>query len=151
MPVYPVYLTNLATVQVVVIGGGEVAARKVAGLLAAQALVTVISPTLTPELAALHAAGRIRWLARAYEPGDLADAWLAFAATNVREVNAAVAQEAARRRILCNVADAPAEGNFHVPAVYRHGEVVVAVGSSGTAPGRAKQVRDRIGRWLEEQ
>jgi cobalt-precorrin 5A hydrolase/precorrin-3B C17-methyltransferase len=122
----------------------------VAGLLAAQALVTVISPTLGPDLAVLHAADRIRWLPRAYEPGDLAGAWLVFAATNVREVNAAVAQEAAQRRILCNVADAASEGSFHVPAVYRHEQVVVAVGSSGTEPARAKQVRDRIGRWLEE-
>jgi cobalt-precorrin 5A hydrolase/precorrin-3B C17-methyltransferase len=148
LPVYPIFLTHLADVQVVVVGGGRVAARKVAGLLAAQAQVTVVSPALTPELAALHAAGRIAWQPRPYAPGDLVSARLAFAATDDRAVNAAVAQEAAQRGLLCNVADAPDEGSFHVPAVYRQEELVVAVGSSGTAPGRARAVRDRLAAWL---
>jgi cobalt-precorrin 5A hydrolase/precorrin-3B C17-methyltransferase len=147
-PVYPVLLTNLAAARVVVVGGGQVAARKVAGLLDAGAAVTVISPALEPGLAAHHAAGWIGWEARAYYAGDLAGAWLAFAATDSRTVNAAVAREAAARGILCNVADAPSEGTFHVPAVARQEEFVIAVGSSGTAPRRAAQLRDALAGWL---
>jgi cobalt-precorrin 5A hydrolase/precorrin-3B C17-methyltransferase len=151
MPVYPVFLTNLAAVQVVMVGGGQVAARKVAGLLAAAAQITVISPALVAALEELYTADRIRWLARPYQPGDLAGAWLAFAATDDRAVNAAVAQEAVQRGILCNVADAPEEGSFHLPAVYRQEEVVVAVGSSGLSPSRAKALRDRIARLLADK
>ncbi len=147
-PVYPIYLTHLAGAPVTVVGGGQVAGRKVAGLLAAQAAVTVISPALTPELARLAAAHELTWRARPYVPGDLAGARLVFAATNVRMVNALVARDAARLGILCNVADAPEEGTFHLPAVHRQAEVVVAVGTSGTAPGRAKTLRDRIATWL---
>ncbi len=146
--VYPVFLTNLAGAPVVVIGGGEVAARKVAGLLAVQAAVTLISPKAVPELALLAAIARITWIERPYAPGDLEGARLVFAATNVRAVNAQVAGEAAMRGILCNVVDAPAEGTFHLPAIHRQDEVVVAVGTGGSAPGRAKQVRDRIAAWL---
>lgn len=149
-PVYPILLTNLAGASVVVVGGGRVAARKVAGLLALQATVTVVSPELSPELTALAASGAIRWRDRPYASGDLGGARLVFAATDVRAVNAGVAQEAAQRGILCNVADAPEEGSFHLPAVHRQAELVVAVSTGGTAPGRAKALRDRIAAWLNE-
>jgi cobalt-precorrin 5A hydrolase / precorrin-3B C17-methyltransferase len=150
-PVYPVFLTNLDTCQTVVVGGGEVATRKVRGLLAAQANVRVISPALSEELHKLHDAGAIAWSARAYVAGDLAGAGLAFAATNVRGVNHAVAEEARQRGVLCNVADAPAEGAFHVPAVYRDGETVIAVGTGGAQPRRAAQLRDWIGQLLAKR
>ncbi len=148
-PVYPIFLTHMAGAPVVMVGGGRVAARKVAGLLAVQAAVTVVSPELSPELARLADAHALTWRARPYQPGDLAGARLAFAATNQRGVNAMVADEAAQRGILCNVADAPEEGTFHLPAVARQGEVVVAVSTSGTAPGRARILRDRIAAWLD--
>lgn len=149
-PVYPIFLTHMAGAPVVMVGGGEVAARKVAGLLAVQAAVIVISPELSPELARWAEAHELIWRARPYRPGDLAGARLAFAATNQRAVNAMVADEAAQRGIPCNVADAPEEGTFHLPAVARQAEVVVAVGTSGTAPGHAKLLRDRIAAWLAE-
>jgi siroheme synthase (precorrin-2 oxidase/ferrochelatase) len=161
--VYPLFLTNLASIHSVVVGGGAVAARKVRGLLVAGAQVSVISPELCDELDQLRAQGQIGWLARPFAPGDLAHADLVFAATNVRDVNHAVAAEARQRRILCNVADRPEEGSFHVPAVYRHtdvadrpqaehpatgdqpkSDVVIAVGTSGTEPRRAAQLRDWI-------
>lgn len=163
-PVYPVFLTGLDAALCIVVGGGQVAARKVRGLLAAQAPVRVISPELNAELANLHTAGRIAWETRPYTPGDLLGARLVFAATNVRAVNRAVAQEARAQGILCNVVDAPAEGSFHVPAVYRtdqanhaahdetndkaYEELVIAVGTGGKSPGRAVQIRDRIAAWL---
>lgn len=147
-PVYPVMLTNLAGAQVVVVGGGVVAARKVKGLLPAQAAITVIAPELGEELRELHEQGAFLWQPRAYQSGDLAGARLAFAATNVREVNAQVAEEAACHHILCNVADDPTAGDFHVPAVHRTDGMVIAVSSSGQSPRRATALRDRIARWL---
>jgi cobalt-precorrin 5A hydrolase/precorrin-3B C17-methyltransferase len=149
-PVYPIYLHQIQGLPVVVIGGGVVGERKVNGLLAAEAAIRLISPTATPQLQALAAAGQIHWEARPYQTGDLAGAALAFAATNDRATNAAVAQEARQTHILCNVADRPEEGDFHVPAVLRHEDLTIAVGTGGRSPSRARTVRDRIAAWLRD-
>jgi siroheme synthase-like protein len=150
-PVYPVMLINLAGAAVVVVGGGVVAARKVAGLLAVNAAITVIAPELGEELRALYEQGTFIWQKRIYQTGDLDDARLAFAATNVRAVNAQVAYDAARHHILCNVADDPSAGDFHLPAVHRDGDMVIAVSSSGQSPRRATSLRNRIAKWLAEE
>ena len=146
--VYPLYLTQLAQVLTVVVGGGAVGERKIAGLLAAGARVRLISPTATAQIAAWAKRREIEWVTRDYHVGDLAGAFLAFAATNARTVNAQVAQEAAQLHMLCNVADAPADGNFHVPAVHRQPGLVIAVGSGGQSPTRAKRIRDQIAKLL---
>ncbi len=150
--VYPIFLTHLEGAPVVVVGGGVVAARKVQGLLAVRAAVTVIAPGLGEELAELQDAGRFIWLRRTYQPGDLRGARLAFAATNDRAVNTQVTGEAAQHNILCNVADDPAAGDFHVPAVLRptgaDEGMVIAVGSGGQSPRRTTTLRNRIAAWL---
>ncbi len=148
---YPIVLTGAGGLSAVVIGGGAVGERKVRGLLQAGATVRLISPSATPHLAALADEGRITWIRRDYEPGDLAGARLAFAATSRRAVNAHIAQEAASLGVLCNVADAPEEGHFHVPAMYRSGGVTIAVSSGGAAPARAVKLRDALARWLDEE
>jgi cobalt-precorrin 5A hydrolase/precorrin-3B C17-methyltransferase len=148
MRVYPIFLHHLQGTLVVVVGGGRVGQRKVAGLLAVGAHVRLISPIVTPDLQAWAADSQIEWLARPYAPGDLQGALLAFAATDQRPVNAQVAADARALRILCNVADAPNEGDFHLPAVYRQAELTVAVGTGGASPTRAKTLRDQIATFL---
>ena len=145
---YPIVLTALRGLPVVVVGGGPVGERKARGLLAAGAAVRLISPLATEQLRAWAAAGQLAWEARAYAAGDLAGARLVFAATDQRAVNAQVARDAQVLGLLCNVADAPGEGNFHLPAVYRGGGVTIAVSTGGTSPARAVALRDRIARWL---
>ena len=148
--VYPILLTDLQQKLAVVVGGGAVGERKVTGLLAVQARIRLISPVITPTLSAYVHALPIEWHPRPYQQGDLADAFLVFAATNIRAVNAQVAQDAAQARLLCNVADVPAEGNFHVPALYRQADFVVAVGSQqGKNPKRIKQLRDQIAHFFQ--
>lgn len=145
---YPIILTGMQGVAVTVVGGGAVGERKVRGLLAAGAAVRLISPVASEQLQAWAAAGQIEWEARPYQAGDLAVARLAFACTNARAVNAMVAHEAAELGVLCNVADAPSEGNFHLPALHRSAGLTVAVSTSGTNPTRAAVMRDAIARWL---
>jgi uroporphyrin-III C-methyltransferase/precorrin-2 dehydrogenase/sirohydrochlorin ferrochelatase len=99
--VYPAGLTLLDR-RVVVVGGGRSAHRRVAGLVAARARVTVVSPEVTPAVESLAAAGAVTWLRRRYEAGDLDGSWYAVAATDDPGVNAAVAEEAERRRIFCD-------------------------------------------------
>jgi siroheme synthase-like protein len=113
--------------------------------------VRLISPTATAQLAEWAAARIIDWDIRSYAPGDLVSATLAFAATNDRAANAAVAQEAGARGILCNVADVPAEGTFHTPATIRHGDVVIAISTLSADPRRAKALRERLEAWLAAQ
>jgi uroporphyrin-III C-methyltransferase/precorrin-2 dehydrogenase/sirohydrochlorin ferrochelatase len=140
--VYPVGLRLLGK-RVVVVGGGQVAHRRVAGLLEARALVTVVSPAVTPALEALVGPGSVSWLRRRYETGDLADAWYAVAATDEPAVNAAVAAEAEAGRIFCARADDRSASSVWTPAVGRQGDLVVGVHGGGD-PQRAVGVRDAV-------
>jgi len=149
--VYPITLIDMSGQQAVVVGGGPVGQRKVQGLLAAGVEVRLISPEATPQLQAWAEASRIYWERRPYQPGDMNGAQLVFAATNQRTVNAQVAQEAKNLGLLCNVADQPDEGNFHVPAVHRQPGLVVAVSSMGESPTRARNVRDQLAKWLRDE
>jgi uroporphyrin-III C-methyltransferase/precorrin-2 dehydrogenase/sirohydrochlorin ferrochelatase len=135
---YPLAL-DLAGRRAVVVGGGRVALRRVTEMLAAGALVRVIAPHLTDELAGLD----ITVLQRRYRDGDLAGAWLAHAATNDADVNAAVAAEADRRRVWCVRADSAGASPAWTPAVIRHGEITVAV-TAGGDPRRAQRLRAAI-------
>lgn len=147
---YPIVLTGSGRLSAVVVGGGAVGERKVRGLLEAGASVRLVSPSATLQLVAWADAGLITWIRRTYEATDLAGALLAFAATDQRAVNAQIARDAAVMGILCNVADMPQEGDFHVPATHRSGGVTIAVSSGGVAPARAVHLRNAIARWLDE-
>jgi uroporphyrin-III C-methyltransferase/precorrin-2 dehydrogenase/sirohydrochlorin ferrochelatase len=140
--VYPVGL-RLYERHVVVVGGGQVAHRRVAGLLEARARVTVVSPEVTPALQALVEPGSLTWVPRRYANGDLDGAWYAVAATDDHAVNAAVAEEAERARIFCARADDRSQSSAWTPAVGRHGDLVVGVHGGGD-PQRAVGVRDAV-------
>jgi uroporphyrin-III C-methyltransferase / precorrin-2 dehydrogenase / sirohydrochlorin ferrochelatase len=127
---------------VVVVGGGAVASRRVPALLAAGAMVHVVSPEVTASLEGLAEAGQIRWLARGYAPGDCAGAWLACACAGPAEVNAAVAAEAESLRIWCVRADDAAASAAWTPASGSAGEVRVGVLSGD--PRRSAGIRDAI-------
>jgi precorrin-2 dehydrogenase/sirohydrochlorin ferrochelatase len=124
----------------VVIGGGPVGRRKARMLRAAGATVRLISP-LDGEAANLPG---IEIVDRPYRPGDLAGAFLAFAAAGDRQINAAVAREARTLGIPVNVADLPGEGDFSLPAVLRRGDLALAVSTGGTSPALAAVIRDRL-------
>lgn len=136
---YPVML-DLADVPVLMVGGGQVAARKVDGLLAAGAVVTVVAPEVLAEVAERVTAVR----RRSYQPADLDGQRLVMTATDDPAVNAAVAADATARGVWVNSADDPANCSFILPAVARQGPVVVAVGTDGSSPALARHLRDRI-------
>ncbi|SFT35311.1 uroporphyrinogen-III C-methyltransferase [Geodermatophilus amargosae] len=125
------------------VGGGQVAHRRVAGLLESRARVTVVSPEVTPALEALVAPGSLTWVRRGYRSGDLDGAWYAVAATDDPAVNAAVAEEAERLRVFCARADDRSASSVWTPAVGRQGDLVVGVHGGGD-PQRAVGVRDAV-------
>ncbi len=143
---YPLFL-DLQNEPVTVVGAGKVAVRKIRSLLAAGAVVTVISPEAVPAVRRLK---KIIWQRRSYRRGDLAGARLAIAATNDLAVNEAVCREAHRRRILVNCIAPPAAGNFIVPAVARRGGITLAISTGGASPAFAKQLRQELEAWLAQ-
>jgi precorrin-2 dehydrogenase/sirohydrochlorin ferrochelatase len=148
MKVYPVCLVGLEQRLSVVVGGGQVAARKVEALLEADARVVVISPAIAPELQRRCQAGQIQVVPRPYRAGDLAGAFLVVVATDDPAVNRAAWQEAMRRACLVNVADDPAHSNFILPAVLRRGEITIAVSTGGASPALARHLREQLESWI---
>ncbi|NCO35996.1 MAG: hypothetical protein AUJ92_17645 [Armatimonadetes bacterium CG2_30_59_28] len=132
----------------VVIGGGKVAERRIAGLLEASARVTVISPQLSAALQSLVATGDLNWISRDYDTGDLDDTFLAVAATDDVSVNRAVVAEAKEKGALCNSATDPRLSDFHLPAILRRGGVVVSVSTTGSSPVMARWLRDALARYV---
>ena len=133
------YLVNLTLEgrAAVVIGGGEVAARKVQDLLAAKANVTVIALQLCDGIVALADEKRIVAHNRPYRTGDLAGAFVAIAATDDEGFNARVAADAAAINVLVNVVDRPALCTFTVPATVRRGDLTIAIATEGRCPALA--------------
>lgn len=140
---YPI-MTDLSGKRCLVVGGGRVAERKIGGLLEANADVTVISPEVTGRVARWEAEGRIAVIRREYAGGDGNGAALVFASTDSSEVNRRVWEDAVSRGQPVNVADQPELCTFVVPAVWRHGHLLVAVSTSGTSPMASSRIRDRI-------
>ena len=130
--------------RALVVGGGAVAERKAGALLDAGASVRLVAPAITEGLRRTAAAcDRLELLEREWSAGDIGEAQLVVAATDAREVNAAVAAEARRAGRLVNVVDRPEEGTFVTAAVHRAGDVIVAV-TAGGVPKAAARIRDAI-------
>lgn len=141
----PAYLTGimLGNRRTVVVGGGHVATRRVARLLASGAKVTLVSPEATERLTRLAEEGHIEWLRRPYEPGDLDGAWYAMASTDDPVVNAAVAAEAEAGHSFCVRADDARGGSAWTAASHSAGGVTIAV-IGNRDPHRSRAVRDAI-------
>ena len=123
---------NMENRHCVVVGGGSVALRKAKSLLEAGAAVTLIAPVILPEITALQRIFPALSLCRRnYETGDLSRTFLVIAATDNREVNAAVVREARERQCLLNVADDPGAGNFSVAGTYENGNLLFSVATGG--------------------
>ena len=143
MRYYPISL-NIQGKRCVVVGGGSVALRKVKMLLECGAKVSVISPTLDPDLAELFEEKSIDVIQRNYERGDLKGAAVVVSATDTKEINHKVAEEAKRAGALVNVADDPEPSDFIVPSFLRRGDLTIAVSTGGKSPAIARKVRMRL-------
>ena len=141
-PPYPAGLF-LEGRRVVVVGGGNVAQRRVPGLLVSGADVLVVSPEVRPALEGMAQSGEITWRRGPFEPADLDGAWYVIAATDDPAANDLVTEEAERRRIFCVRSDAAERATAWTPAVGRHGDVTIAVLGKRT-PRRSAALRDAV-------
>ena len=147
MTLFPAFL-KLDGRRVVVVGGGPVAERKVAGLLPCGAWVRVVAPEVTPRLVRLAERGEIEHVARAFQPGDLEGAFLALGEPGDGASDAAFFAEAERGGIFANVEDDLDHCSFIAPSIVRRGDLVVAISTSGRAPALAVRLRQRLEREL---
>ena len=140
---YPVSLT-LTGRRVLVVGGGRVATRRVEDLLETGARVEVVAPVVSAEIAAWANSGRLGVALRPFEAGDLTGAWLCVAATNDPAVNHAVAAAAEEEHCFVSAAGDASASSARAMSVLRRGDLEVAVGTSGRAPGAAAWVRRQL-------
>ena len=150
MDYFPIFL-RLTGQPVLVVGGGEVAERKIELLLRAGAKVSVVSLELNDTLTQKVAAGEIVHLAAEFQPEQLYRKRLVIAATDKQAVNAWVAHQAESQNIPVNVVDDRELSRFIVPAIVDRSPVVVAVGSSGDAPVLTRRLREKLEGFLPER
>lgn len=140
-PVYYPVCLNVHSERCLVVGGGDVAARKAGSLVEAGARVVVVSPDVGDELARRE---DVTVVQRPWQESDLDDKFLVIAATGDRSLNETVARAARRRRVLCNVVDDAGLSDFIVPASIRRGALLVSVSTSGALPALASSVRKEL-------
>ncbi|MEW6660399.1 MAG: bifunctional precorrin-2 dehydrogenase/sirohydrochlorin ferrochelatase [Thermodesulfobacteriota bacterium] len=143
MQTYPVFVL-LAGKPCLVVGGGNVAARKVQDLLQAGARVTVVSPALAPALTALAGQGTIRHLQGDFQEEQVAGMALVIGATDDMAVNARVSAAAKERGIWVNIVDQPELCTFIVPAQVRRGDLTLAISTGGASPALARKLREDL-------
>ncbi|MFB8269697.1 uroporphyrinogen-III C-methyltransferase [Streptomyces sp. NPDC055955] len=151
-PAYPVGL-RLTGRRVVVLGGGQVAQRRLPALIAAGADIHLVSPSATPSVEAMVDGGELTWSRRPYADGDLADAWYALIATGDRTANEAASAEAERHRVWCVRSDDADAATAWTPATGRSEGVTVAVlttDAAGRDPRHTAAVRDAIVEGLRD-
>jgi precorrin-2 dehydrogenase/sirohydrochlorin ferrochelatase len=136
---------------VLVVGGGEVATRKVQGLCKAGASVTVISPQLTAKLQELVRQGTVRHVKRRYQPGDMAGFFLIYAATGDGALEHKLFAEARDLGVMINVAGQPQLCSFIVPAVIRRRGLLAAISTAGASPALARRLRQQLDMVLGAQ
>jgi precorrin-2 dehydrogenase/sirohydrochlorin ferrochelatase len=147
---YPILL-HLEGRQVVVVGGGQVAARKIGDLLDSSANILVISPTLTDALKILVERGAIGWRSEPYALGTLQTLrpFLVFATSDSSEVNAQVVSEAQTLGLLVGRADG--EGDFASMATVHRGPITLAIATDGASPALAAHLRQRLEAIIGEE
>ncbi|MBA3006730.1 MAG: bifunctional precorrin-2 dehydrogenase/sirohydrochlorin ferrochelatase [Proteobacteria bacterium] len=143
MAFYPINL-NVSGQLCVIIGGGAVATRKITSLLVCDAKVRVISPELSSGIKQFVDQNKLEWFPRAYMPGDLQGATLAFALTDHPEVQLQIATEAKERGIPINVGDNPEACTFQTAATIRQGDLLISVSTGGGSPALAAAIRKEL-------
>jgi len=147
MKYFPIYL-DAKHINAMIIGGGEVAARKIDLLLKSTTNITIMSETLNGSVERLVNVHQLTWLKHNYKPGHLDRCNIVIAATDCSEVNSAVAAESTDLKLLTNVVDQPELCNYITPAIIDRAPMIIAMSSSGSAPILLRMLREQIEKTL---
>jgi precorrin-2 dehydrogenase/sirohydrochlorin ferrochelatase len=149
MPNYYPIMLDVRGRLAIVVGGNTVAAEKAASLSASGARVVVLSPAFCAALISMEREQQVSLWHKAYEPGDLANAFVVVAATTYDpQLTEAIWQETQQRGQLVNIVDVPARCNFIVPSILRRDQLTIAVSTEGTSPGLAKRIRQQLEKFF---
>ncbi|WP_111976966.1 siroheme synthase CysG [Algibacillus agarilyticus] len=143
MEQFPIFL-NLNDFPCAVVGGGDVAFRKVTALLKSQAHVEIISPDLCKELAALLSHEHLTWLKAEYAAEHIQDKRLVVAATDDSVINKQIFDYCEANKILINTVDQPEFCRYTTPSIIDRSPIVIAISSGGNAPVLARRLRAKI-------
>jgi siroheme synthase-like protein len=148
-PLHPLFL-KLESRDVLVVGAGTVAERKIAELVEAKARVRVVAPSASDTVKGLVAARAVRWEARVFEEKDLEGAWLVISATGDPNVQRHVTDVAERHRTFVLAVDDKANASAYGCATLRRGLVTIAISTSGESPALARLIREVLEHALPE-
>jgi uroporphyrin-III C-methyltransferase/precorrin-2 dehydrogenase/sirohydrochlorin ferrochelatase len=140
---FPIAL-RIGGARVVVVGGGEVAARKVRLLRRAEPVIEIVAAALNGELEGLREQGALAWIGKRFDPAQIDGCRLVIAATDDKDLNREVAAAARARNIPVNAVDDPAPSTFITPAIVDRSPLQIAISSGGAAPVLARRLRERI-------
>jgi precorrin-2 dehydrogenase/sirohydrochlorin ferrochelatase len=143
MKYYPVNL-DMTNKRCVIVGGGEIAERKVERLLECGAQVTVVSKSLTPVLKTRKKTGQMDHIDRDYEDQALDGAFMVIGATDRNDVNERISKDAMARGLLVNIVDDPDRCNFILPSLVQQGDLSIAISTGGKSPALAKKLRKEL-------
>jgi precorrin-2 dehydrogenase/sirohydrochlorin ferrochelatase len=144
MHLYLPIALNVKGWRCLVVGGGEVAARRIETLTESGAIVQIVAPQIVPSIRQLVDQGQIQHTPAAFDESQLQDVRLVVVATNSPEVNARVAAAARERGILVNDAEIPERGDFVVPSVLRRGDLTLTVNTGGSSPALTRRIKDQL-------
>lgn len=140
---YPIFL-NIKDKKCVVIGGGNVAYRKIKALIECGAKVTVISPDFSKDLLKISRKNSIQLIKRSYRKGDIKDATIVIAATANKEVNRKISEDSKNAGAIVNVVDDIERSNYIVPSFFRRGNLTIAVSTGGKSPYIARKIKEML-------
>ncbi|SHH99927.1 glutamyl-tRNA reductase [Sporobacter termitidis DSM 10068] len=147
-PRFPLFV-DLSGKKIAVIGAGPIALRRITALSAYPCTICVTAPEAREEIRRLHHDNRIVYIEKAYEPGDLEDAYLVVAATNDRALNHQIALDAGRNGQFCSVADCREECTFYFPATIRYEGGVIGICGTGDDHGRTRDMAADIREFVK--
>jgi precorrin-2 dehydrogenase/sirohydrochlorin ferrochelatase len=127
-----------------VVGGGAVGSRKVKTLLDCGAAVTVVSPEVTNPISVLAEENRISLKQRPYQASDLDGVFLVIGATDNKDLNRSIHDDARKQGKLCNIVDQPDLCNFILPSIIERGDLIIAISTSGKSPAFARRLRKQL-------
>jgi precorrin-2 dehydrogenase / sirohydrochlorin ferrochelatase len=146
-PYYPIYI-DIENRDVVIIGGGNVCARKAETMMKYGARVTVVAPEFTDEIEGWAREGRLTLKRKKYDASDLDGATIVIASTDDTSVNEQIAADCRARRIPVNVVDVTPLCEFIVPAIVESGSVQIAVSTGGKSPALARTLKEDLQRFV---
>jgi len=146
-PYYPIFI-DVEDRDIVIIGGGEVCARKAETMMRYGARVTIVSPQFTPEIEQWGADGKLTLRRKRYESADLDGASIVIASTDDTSVNEQVAADSRARKVPVNVVDVTPLCEFIVPAIIEKGSVTIAVSTGGKSPALARTLKEDLLRTI---